>query len=218
MFTGIIEETGVLERIDFRSESALLTVKAARVLSGTVTGDSIAVNGACLTVTSVGQGRFTADAMPETLRSTAFRSLGPGAPLNLERALTPTSRLGGHIVSGHVDGVGVLRQKTAAGVAELLTVEGPPAALRFMIPKGSVALDGISLTLVTVTPPVFTVSVIPHTLRETTLGRARPGTAFNLETDILGKYVAHFLRVPGALAPPAETGGLTLEFLRQNGF
>jgi riboflavin synthase len=220
IFTGIIEETGALERIDFRRESALLTIKAEKTLAGTARGDSIAVNGACLTVAALEPGRFSADVMPETLRSTALRALTPGAPVNLERALTLSARLGGHIVSGHVDGVGVLRQRKTAGVAEILTVEAPPALLRQMIPKGSVALDGISLTLVTVEAAAFTVSVIPHTLSETTLGRARPGALLNLETDILGKYVAHFLRaaaIPADSAPPAA-GPLTAEFLREHGF
>ncbi|MDR1322469.1 MAG: riboflavin synthase [Gracilibacteraceae bacterium] len=215
MFTGIIEEVGSLERIDQRRENALLTIKAEKVLASTNDGDSIAVNGTCLTVTSLGGGRFTADAMPETLRSTALGALTPGAPVNLERALTLSSRLGGHIVSGHVDGVGVLRRRAAAGVAETLTVEAPPALLRQIIPKGSVALDGISLTVVTVEAAAFTVAIIPHTLRETTLGRARPGALLNLETDILGKYVEHFQK-QGAI-PPQESS-LTPEFLRRHGF
>ncbi|MDR0435016.1 MAG: riboflavin synthase [Gracilibacteraceae bacterium] len=238
IFTGIIEELGFLEKIDTGRESALLTVKAERTLAGTVTGDSIAVNGVCLTVTSLpGGGRFTADVMPETLSHTALRALTSGAPVNLERALTLASRLGGHIVSGHVDGVGALRRRTPAGVAEILTIEAPPALLRQMIPKGSIAVDGISLTLVTVAAAAFTVSVIPHTMRETTLGRARPGALLNLETDVLGKYVDHFLKTgrrspfPPPESPasrqappeppsssPSPPGGLTLEFLRQNGF
>jgi riboflavin synthase len=220
MFTGIIEEIGALERVDLRRKSALLTIRAEKALTGTASGDSIAVNGVCLTVTSLDSGRFTADAMPETLRRTSLGALSPGTPVNLERALTLTGRIGGHIVSGHVDGVGTLRKREPAGVAEILTVEAPLSLLRQMIPKGSVALDGVSLTLITVEFAAFTVAVIPHTLNETTLSRARPGAVLNLETDILGKYAEHFLRVPvaGTSAPPAETGGLTMEFLKRHGF
>jgi riboflavin synthase len=210
---------GALERIDSRSDSAVLTIKAEKTLAGTNVGDSIAVNGACLTVTSLAPGRFSADVMPETLRSTSLRALRPGAPVNLERALTLSARLGGHIVSGHVDGVGVLRQRKAAGNAEILSVEAPPALLRQMIAKGSIALDGVSLTLVTVEQTVFTVSLIPQTLGETTLGRAQPGAVLNLETDILGKYVEHFLRAaPLSPAAALPASALTAEFLRQHGF
>jgi len=210
VFTGIIEEVGTVESLN----AGVLAVKAEKVLEDVRLGDSIAVNGVCLTVTSFTAQRFTADVMPETVRRTSFRELKKGSPVNLERALTLASRLGGHIVSGHIDGTGQVESFRPEGNAILLKVQAAPGLLRYIVEKGSVALDGISLTVAAVTARDFTVSLIPHTREATNLRAKRAGSPINIETDILGKYVEKLLQ--GEPTQPA--GGLTREFLLQNGF
>ena len=216
MFTGIIEEVGTLERL----ASGEIAIRAAKVLEDVALGDSIAVNGICLTVTHFDAAHFTADVMPETVRRTSLADLRHGSRVNLERALTLQSRLGGHIVSGHIDGVGTIAAMQEEGNAILLTVRARDDLLRYIVEKGSVALDGISLTVARAGAAEFTVSLIPHTREITNLREKRIGSRLNIETDILGKYVEKLF--PGGRAPgdtaPRSAGGLTLGFLREQGF
>lgn len=216
MFTGIIEEVGTLERL----AGGEIAIRAAKVLEDVALGDSIAVNGICLTVTHFDAAHFTADVMPETVRRTSLAELRHGSRVNLERALTLQSRLGGHIVSGHIDGVGTIAAMQEEGNAILLTVRARDDLLRYIVEKGSVALDGISLTVAHAGAAEFTVSLIPHTREITNLREKRIGSRLNIETDILGKYVEKLF--PGGRAPgdtaPRSAGGLTLGFLREQGF
>ena len=191
------------------------------MLEDVALGDSIAVNGICLTVTHFDAAHFTADVMPETVRRTSLAELKRGSRVNLERALTLRSRLGGHIVSGHIDGVGTIAAMQEEGNAILLTVRASDDVLRYVVEKGSVALDGISLTVARVSAADFTVSLIPHTREITNLREKRMGSRLNIETDILGKYVEKLF--PGAHTrgesdAPKSAGGLTMDFLRQQGF
>ncbi len=211
MFTGIIEELGRVDSIG----SGRLSILAAKVLEDVQLGDSIAVNGICLTVTSFDKRHFTADVMPETIRRTALRELKKCSPVNLERALTLSSRLGGHIVSGHIDGTGEVESFVSEVNAVLLKVQAAPEILHYIVEKGSVALDGISLTVAAVTETDFTVSLIPHTCEVTNLHAKQKGSPINIETDVLGKYVEKLLR--GSEAKEKQSG-LTREFLLQNGF
>jgi riboflavin synthase len=203
MFTGIIEELGVVDAIAGQGDAARLTVRAPHVLAGTSLGDSIAVNGCCLTVAEKELETFTADVMRETLDKTSLGVLEPGAKVNLERAVTPTSRLGGHIVQGHVDGLGTISHRERSKHWDLVTVELPDDLARYLVPKGSVTVDGISLTVVSTssttrgsgstTGASFTVSLIPETLARTTLGIKGPGDPVNLEVDVIAKYVERLL-------------------------
>ena len=210
MFTGIIEEVGRVARLGGGS----LVIDCQKVLEDVHLGDSIAVNGVCLTVTHFDRSSFTADVMPETVRRTSLAELKKGSPVNLERALTLASRLGGHIVSGHIDGTGEIVKFADEGNAILMTVNAESALLRYIVEKGSVALDGISLTVASVTDHDFTVSLIPHTREVTNLGSKKLGSPINIETDVLGKYVEKMLG--GSKAPAKST--MTLDFLRENGF
>ena len=217
MFTGIIEEVGTLERL----AGGEIAIRAKRVLEDVALGDSIAVNGICLTVTHFDAAHFTADVMPETVRRTSLAELRRGSRVNLERALTLKSRLGGHIVSGHIDGVGTIAAMQEEGNAILLTVRAETGLLRYIVEKGSVALDGISLTVARVSAADFTVSLIPHTREITNLREKRMGSRLNIETDILGKYVEKLF--PGAHTKgdsdaPKSAGKITMDFLRQQGF
>ena len=239
MFTGIIEETGTVMSIRTGQDSAIVTVQARKVLEGTVEGDSIAVNGVCLTVTSLSGGSFTADAMPETLRRSSLGSLKPGDIVNLERAMQAGGRFGGHIVSGHVDACGRVVSVTAAGIARIIRIEIPANASGLMpliAVKGSVAVDGASLTVVSVDHNSFSVSLIPHTRSVSTLGTLRQGSVVNVEADVFARYIARILSAglpaadmlsSGPEIVPAQDprtgssgdpGGLTLEFLQKNGF
>ena len=216
MFTGIIEEVGALERL----AGGEIAIRAKKVLEDVALGDSIAVNGICLTVTHFDAAHFVADVMPETVRRTSLAELKRGSRVNLERALTLKSRLGGHIVSGHIDGAGTIAAMQEEGNAVLLTVRASTSILRYIVEKGSVALDGISLTVARAGAAEFTVSLIPHTREITNLREKRIGSRLNIETDILGKYVEKLF--PGGRAPgdtaPRSAGGLTLGFLREQGF
>jgi riboflavin synthase len=194
MFTGIVEELGTVDAV---AETGL-TVRAARVLEDAKVGDSICVNGVCLTVTSLRDGAFTVDTVPETRRRTNLGDLQPGDRVNLERALRAEDRLGGHVVQGHVEGTGVLEAVEQDGAALLLRFSAPPALLRYIVAKGFVAVDGTSLTVIDRDERGFSVTIIPTTQEWTTLGRRRPGERVNLETDILARYVEQFLR-DGAL-------------------
>lgn len=196
MFTGIVEEVGVVTAIatEDGGVDARLSVKGPLVVSDAALGDSISVSGVCLTVTGLpGDGTFTADVMPETMRRTALGGLAPGSPVNLERALRADARLGGHIVQGHVDGVGVLRSRTPGPRWDDLVFEVGPDLARYIAEKGSVAVSGVSLTVTQVAQDSFGVSLIPTTLAATTLGGLTPGALVNVEVDVLAKYVERLL-------------------------
>lgn len=210
MFTGIIETIGTIRAIRRGARSITLHIAAPGILEGTAVGDSIATNGVCLTVTSIERDTFTADAMPETMERTALGRLQVGSRVNLERALRPDSRLGGHIVSGHIDGTGRLTSLRRDDNAVRLRVAAPAGITRYVIPKGSVALDGVSLTVTEVTEEGFEVSVIPHTQHATTLTSLPLGAVLNIENDLVAKYIEKLL------APASP--GLTLERLIENGF
>jgi riboflavin synthase len=192
MFTGLVQQLGTLTSLD----GGRLAVAAA--LAGDLSeGDSVAVNGACLTATSVTPGGFTADVMEETLRRTALGSLRAGDPVNLELPLRAADRLGGHFVQGHVDGVGTVAAVQDEGFSRLVEIEADPGLMRYVVEKGSIAVDGVSLTVASLAEGTFGVSLIPETLERTTLGRASPGDSVNLEVDVLAKYVE---RLVGATA------------------
>lgn len=190
MFTGLVEEVGTVREMKRAGQTMELTIACHKVLEGTQLGDSIAVNGVCLTVTRLGTDFFTADCMPETMIRSNLGELQPSSPVNLERAIAAGQRMGGHFVQGHVDGVGVIEERRPHENAVLFRFRVPPALTHFMIEKGSVAVNGISLTLVDVGHEFFTVSVIPHTLSETQLQTAQPGDIVNIEVDMIGKYLA----------------------------
>ena len=215
MFTGIVEELGTIRSIRRGAASAVLSIGAEAVLSDLRIGDSVAVNGVCLTATGVDGSGFTADVMHETLRRSSLGALGPGSRVNLERAIAADGRFGGHIVSGHIDGTGTITARRQDDNAVWYTVSASPALLRYIVEKGSVAIDGISLTVASVEADRFSVSVIPHTAAVTLLGAKGPGDVVNLETDIIGKYVERLLRPADT---PAARSGISLEFLAENGF
>lgn len=187
MFTGLVEEMGTV----LRQEAGVLTVRTGLLLRP---GESVAVDGCCLTVIDAQEGMFSASLMPETLRRTTLGDRRPGDPVNLERPVPAGGRLGGHIVQGHVDGRGRIVARETEGDSVLLTVQAPPAVLRYVVEKGSVAVDGVSLTVVDRTEEAFRVALIPHTLRVTTLGHRRVGDAVNLEADVVAKYVEALVR------------------------
>src|SRR4051812_38901690 len=196
MFTGIVEELGSVVALEDQGDAVRLTVHGPLVTSDAGEGDSISVNGCCLTVVSSADGAFVADVMHETLEKTSLGSFEPGTRVNLERAVTPTTRLGGHIVQGHVDGTGTLVSRTPSEHWEIVQVSVPADLERYLVAKGSITVDGISLTVVdletTVAEPVetsFSVSLIPETLARTTLGFKQPGDVVNLEVDVIAKYV-----------------------------
>ncbi|MBQ7480299.1 MAG: riboflavin synthase [Lachnospiraceae bacterium] len=209
MFTGIIEELGTIKDL---SPGGSIRILADRVLEGTNTGDSIAVNGICLTVTELNGDGFTADVMPETLKRTSLSLLRRGDKVNLERAMAADGRFGGHIVSGHIDGTGKIREYKKDGNAVWVTISAENDILRLVVEKGSIAIDGISLTVAEVTDTYFKVSIIPHTAGETTLLLKNTGDPVNLETDIVGKYVEKLLGY-GRVRDTGRSGGLTMEML-----
>ena len=218
MFTGIIEEIGTIKQMIPGRVSYKITVSAKKVLEGTKIGDSISTNGICLTVTDIRGNSFDADVMAETVRRTNLSSLHAGSQVNLERALCLGSRLGGHMVSGHVDGTGVIDDMTKEDNAVWITVRCGSNLLHYMIEKGSIAIDGISLTLAYVDDKCFKVSVIPHTGEETILLKKKPGDTVNLECDLIGKYVEKLLLHKPEDEPAPKKGGLDMDFLRENGF
>lgn len=207
MFTGLIEEQG---RVLTPPRNGKLSLAASKVTEGLALGDSIAVNGVCLTVSAFSGQRFTADVMPETLHRSNLGELRIGSLVNLERALPATGRFGGHFVSGHIDGVGSLLSVRPVGNALIFSIRAAPELLRGIVEKGSVAIDGISLTVVEVTETLFSVSVIPHTAAVTTLAGKRPGDRLNLETDMIGKYVLRAL----SLAQPSNNNSVNESLLR----
>ncbi len=215
MFTGIVEEMGTIRAICRGAHSAVLSIGAKTVLSDLKIGDSVAVNGVCLTATGKDGSGFTADVMHETLNRSSLGDLTVGSHVNLERAMAADGRFGGHIVSGHIDGTGRIAALRKDDNAVWYTVEVGPALLRYIVEKGSITIDGISLTVASVEANRFSVSIIPHTAAVTILGEKRPGDVVNLETDIIGKYVEKLLRPETPAQPQSK---ITLEFLAQNGF
>ena len=215
MFTGIVEEVGKIKKIERNTVSARLSIEADKVLQEVKEGDSIAVNGICLTVTSFTKNSFTADVMHETMNRTTLGKLKENSPVNLERALSVRGRFGGHMVSGHIDGRGKIVGIEKDDNAVLFTIETTEKILRYIVEKGSIAINGISLTVARVDRKNFTVSVIPHTLRVTSLGSFQKGDEVNLENDIVGKYIEKLL---GLSCPEKKESTLTMDFLIKNGF
>lgn len=223
MFTGIIEETGIVNSVAEGSLSAVITIQAAKVLEGSHVGDSIAVNGVCLTVTSIHGGFFTADVMAETLRRSSLGKLSKGSRINLERAMPAGGRFGGHIVSGHIDGTGTVVSKVKEDNAVWVTISADKSILKYIVLKGSVAIDGISLTVAALNDDggTFSVSVIPHTGEETILLKKAVGDIVNIENDVIGKYVGRLLNYresPDCNTAPGGTPEITMDFLAENGF
>lgn len=217
MFTGIIEEIGTVRRIERGAAGARLTIGARTVLEGTKLGDSIATNGVCLTVVSMTADSFSADVMAESLRRSSLGALQSGSAVNLERAMPANGRFGGHIVSGHIDGTGTVSSQKREDNAVWVTVRTPASLLRYIVEKGSIAIDGVSLTVAAVDETSFAVSIIPHTGAQTILLDKKTGETVNLECDVIGKYVEKLL-TPYAAAEKPTTSGITMEFLAQNGF
>ncbi len=215
MFTGIIEETGEICEIKKETLSARIKIRCRKVLEGTKIGDSIAVNGICLTVTSLAKDGFTADVMAETMRRSSLSELKIPGTVNLERAMAADGRFGGHIVSGHIDGTGIIAAVRQEENAVWYTIAAEQELLRYIVEKGSVALDGISLTVAKVTKEDFQVSVIPHTRQETALTEKRPGSIINIECDVIGKYVEKLLTGP---RQGEKKSNITEDFLMEHGF
>lgn len=190
MFTGIVEELGTIEAVEDLADAYSIAIRAEVCLADTRPGDSIAVNGCCLTVVELESGRWTADVMRETIRRTSLASARPGDPVNLERAVRADQRLGGHLVQGHVDAVGQIRSRIPSDHWDLVEVQLPAELAGFVVEKGSITVDGVSLTVVDVGADWFSVSLIPETLTRTTLGRRQVGDPVNLEVDVIAKYVA----------------------------
>jgi riboflavin synthase len=193
MFTGIVEELGTVEAVEEQEDALRLSIRAGTVLEGTGLGDSISVNGCCLTVAATADGVWTADVMQETLDKTSLRGVQPGDRVNLERAVTADKRLGGHIVQGHVDGVGEIRRRESSEHWEVVEISLPDGLGRYLVDKGSITVDGVSLTVVEAGDDSFTVSLIPETLARTTLGFRQAGDRVNLEADVLAKHVEKLL-------------------------
>lgn len=215
MFTGIVEELGILRFIRRGADSAQLIIVAEKVLEDIKIGDSIAVNGVCLTAVSYTSREFTADVMSETLAKTNLGQMRPGDRLNLERALRLGDRLGGHLVSGHIDGVGTIASLEKHDIATLVGIRTPREIMRYIIKKGSVAIDGTSLTVVDFSADGFRVSLIPHTAAATTLGFKKVGDTVNLEADIVGKYIE---KLAGLGKEDGRESGLNMSFLAKHGF
>ena len=215
MFTGIVEEMGEILQIERGSESAVLHIRCKRVLENTKIGDSIAVNGVCLTVTSMSGDSYTADVMAETMSRSSLGTLKRGSRVNLERAMAADGRFGGHIVAGHIDGTGKVSKISRDETAVWYTIAASPEILRYIVEKGSITIDGISLTVATVTNRDLSVSIIPHTQQNTVLADRRIGDMVNLETDIIGKYVEKLLQ---PREPEQKESNITMEFLAEHGF
>ncbi len=215
MFTGIIEEIGKVIRVQRTAGSSFIEIQAEKVLTDAHIGDSIAVNGVCLTVIDMTNDTFRADVMNETLSRSSLGSLVSGSMVNLERAMAANGRFGGHIVSGHIDGTGIITDVKNDGIAVWYTISAEDSLLRYIVEKGSIAIDGISLTVAKVTNSTFSVSIIPHTASETTLSMKKTGDIVNLENDIIGKYVERLMK---SSEPHASSSNITMEFLAKNGF
>ncbi|NLI13264.1 riboflavin synthase [Pelotomaculum propionicicum] len=215
MFTGIVEELGIISAVRRGADSAQLVIEASKVLEGSRVGDSIMVNGVCLTAVHFGATGFTADVMAETLDKSNLGGLRTGDRVNLERALRLSDRLGGHLVSGHIDAVGKIAGRRQYDIAILIEIKAPAEVLRYIIKKGSVAIDGTSLTVADLGPDSFQVSLIPHTAHMTTLGFKKPGDTVNLEGDLIGKYVERLLNLQENSTGKSK---LSMSFLAEHGF
>lgn len=218
MFTGIIEGLGTLNAIQPTGQGARLSISSEVSLEATGIGDSIAVNGACLTAVTLSGNRFEVDVSPETLKHTTLGSARIGDRVNIERALRLGDRLDGHLVSGHIDGTGVIRQRQPLGNAIIITVAVPKSLTRHMIHKGSVAVDGVSLTINSLGPESFEVSIIPHTAGLTTVGFKPAGSRVNIETDMIGKYIERFITTPGEKDDAGEKKDIDIALLAKSGF
>ncbi|MEF2964403.1 riboflavin synthase [Paenibacillus sp. M1] len=227
MFTGLIEEIGTMKSISRKGEAMVLGISAGVVTEGLQLGDSIAINGVCLTATSFDRTSFHVDVMPQTYRHSNLKDLKPGSKVNLERAMAAGGRFGGHIVQGHVDGTGTIVSTSRDQNAVVFEIApANPGLFKYIIPQGSITVDGISLTVVQAGEGRFSVSIIPHTLAETVLAYKRQGDTVNIECDILGKYVEHLLKYGKAgggqehdqAAPGNKPGGIDMEFLSKHGF
>jgi len=202
MFSGIVEEMGAIQKIEKGLAGAKFSILASVILDDLQVGDSVSVSGACLTVTKIEGQSFSVDVSTETLNCTIFGQITVGTPVNLERAMKLNARMGGHMVTGHVDGIGALRAREQDGNAIYLTVEAPEDIMRYCVAKGSITIDGISLTINAVKDRSFAVAIIPHTAKVTTMGLKQIGDAVNLESDLIGKYVERRLQANGTLPPP----------------
>lgn len=214
MFTGLVETMGKVNELRLLGRRNQLVIEEPGIAQQVKLGDSVAINGVCLTVVQCEGDRLIFDVMPETLRKTNLRSLTSGDYVNMERALAMGDRLGGHLLTGHIDGVGQVSARRTEGNAIIFTIHAPEEVTSLLVEKGSVAVDGISLTVGDLEPKGFWVSIIPHTLENTVLQHRRPGDKVNLEADLIGKYVLRYLK---RLAP-GRPGGITLDFLGQHGF
>jgi len=217
VFTGIVEEIGVVQGIKKGEKSSKLVIKANKILEKTILGDSICSNGVCLTVTNLSGNTFEADVMAETLRRSNLGKLAIGSRVNLERALSLEGRLGGHIVSGHIDGVGEVTSLVKEDNATWVTIKATSQVLKYVVEKGSIAIDGISLTVAYVNDEVFKVSIIPHTGEETILLAKKSGDTVNLECDVIGKYVEKLLGL-NTVKNEVKSTSISEEFLINNGF
>lgn len=221
MFTGLVEEIGKISKIAKGSNSYQFSIQAKKVLSDLKLGDSVATNGACLTVVEVSNSSFSVDIMAETVNRTNFSQMKIGDPVNLERAMRLSDRLGGHLVLGHIDGIGKISHIKKEDIAHIISIEAPKEVLSQMLNKGSIAIDGISLTILKVTDEYFQVSIIPHTAQETTLLIKKAGEFVNLETDLIGKYVLNFLgtdKNKNLNLTQAKASRVNMDFLAENGF
>jgi riboflavin synthase len=221
MFTGIIEEIGIMRAISRQGQAMILTIAANRILADIHLGDSIAVNGVCLTVIAYDAVSFTVDVMPETYRHTNLKKLQNSNRVNLERAMSAQGRFGGHIVQGHVDSAGMITSRNTEQNAVVYTIAPEDTAiLKYIIPRGSIALDGISLTVIRVAEELFAVSIIPHTLAQTILNDKQPGVTVNIECDLLGKYVERLLsyKAPHEAQGSGKKEGITAAYLAEHGF
>ncbi len=216
MFSGIVEEMGVVKSLVRGIAGARLSILASAVLKDLQLGESVSVSGVCLTAAEVGEGDFSADVSVETLDVTTLGALTPGAAVNLERALKLNDRLGGHLVTGHVDGTGILRERVPTGNTVLLTFEVPGPILRYCIPKGSMTVDGVSLTINGIMENGVSVAMIPHTAKVTTLGIKQPGDPVNLESDLIGRYVERLLQ-HGGMLPESSTPVIDRDYLHKRG-
>lgn len=214
IFTGIIEEMGKVLKIEKGRESFQISIKASEVVKDLKLGDSIAINGVCLTAIEFDSNYFKADVMPETLHHTSLKNLRNGDQVNLERAIRVGDRLGGHLVQGHVDGIGIIREKQKKDIATIIRIKAPLSVLNYTVSKGSIAIDGISLTIVDVGNDSFSVSLIPHTGLITTLGFKKIGDEVNLESDIIGKYIEKFIKLDNKEA----SSNISMNFLSKHGF
>lgn len=215
MFTGIVEEIGTLKSVKNKTEALEVNLSAKEILTDVKLGDSISVNGVCLTVTNFSEQTVSFDVMPETYRATNIHELQQGDPVNLERAMAAGGRFGGHLVSGHIDGTGKIVSKKPESNAVYYEIELPDELIQYFVYKGSIAVDGTSLTVFGVDDSKVTISLIPHTMEHTVLGAKRPGDSVNIECDMIGKYVAHFLSGQNKEEPKSR---LSKQFLSDNGF